>query len=134
MNMLVTFSALVFLAQLISASPVADTNVAKAIDTLKFASMATPSRQDRERRSTFEKTDGLICYNHEGSSPTIELPCDWLGGAKYCTKGTVGGNKIQSCAIEPLIDAYKKFGLEYEGCVTVGDIEFCLCTGNLCNV
>ena len=75
----------------------------------------------------------LKCYNHAESSPTIELECDWLGGAKYCTKATGAGTKIQSCAIEPLIDAYKNFGLEYEGCVTVGDIEFCLCTGNLCN-
>ena len=32
--------------------------VAKAIDTLKFASMATPQGQDRERRSTFETTKG----------------------------------------------------------------------------
>merc|ERR1712150_469323 len=79
MNKLAALSALVLLAQLITATPFAGTNEAeRAIDSLTFVSKSGPERQDRERRAAAARS-GLKCYNQEGSSARMELECDWLG-------------------------------------------------------
>merc|ERR1712226_1695333 len=87
MNKLAALSALVLLAQLINASPVAETSTERAIDSLTYLSKSGPERQDRERRAAAARS-GLKCYNQEGSSRRIELECDLLGGADYCAKVT----------------------------------------------
>merc|ERR1712025_1223482 len=63
MNKLAALSALVLLAQLINASPVAETSEAeRALDSLTFVSKSGPERQDRERRAAAARS-GLKCYN-----------------------------------------------------------------------
>merc|ERR1712025_387314 len=63
MNKLAALSALVLLAQLINASPVAETSEAeRALDSLTFVSKSGPERQDRERRTAAARS-GLKCYN-----------------------------------------------------------------------
>merc|ERR1712244_121204 len=85
MNKLAALSALVLLAQLINASPVAETSEAeRALDSLTFVSKSGPERQDRERRAAAARS-GLKCYNQEGSSRRIELECDLL--SRSCLSG-----------------------------------------------
>merc|ERR1739844_34401 len=133
MNKLAALSALVLLAQLINASPVAETSEAeRAIDSLTFVSKSGPERQDRERRAAAARS-GLKCYNQEGSSARMELECDWLGGADYCAKVTGPNVSAKTCAIEMITDAFKELSLTSSGCRTHGDYTFCLCSTNLCN-
>merc|ERR1712150_453727 len=133
MNKLAALSALVLLAQLINASPVAETSEAeRALDSLTFVSKSGPERQDRERRAAAARP-GLKCYNQEGSSRRIELECDWLGGADYCAKVTGPNVSAKTCAIDLISDAFKELNLVSAGCRTHGDFTFCLCSGSLCN-
>merc|ERR1712141_26379 len=133
MNKLAALSALVLLAQLINASPVAETSEGeRAIDSLTFVSRSGPERQDRERRAAAARS-GLKCYNQEGSSRRIELECDLLGGADYCAKVTGPNVSAKTCAIDLISDAFKELNLVSAGCRTHGDFTFCLCSGSLCN-
>merc|ERR1712095_64813 len=133
MSKLAALSALVLLAQLINASPVAETSEAeRALDSLTFVSKSGPERQDRERRAAAARS-GLKCYNQEGSSRRIELECDLLGGADYCAKVTGPNVSAKTCAIDLISDAFKELNLVSAGCRTHGDLTFCLCSGNLCN-
>merc|ERR1712018_802933 len=132
MNKLAALLALVLLAQLINASPVAETSAERAIDSLAFVSKSGPERQDRERRAAAARS-GLKCYNQEGSSRRIELECDLLGGADYCAKVTGPNVSAKTCAIDLISDAFKELNLVSAGCRTHGDFTFCLCSGNLCN-
>merc|ERR1712150_158402 len=133
MYKLAALSALVLLAQLINASPVAETSEAeRAIDSLTYVSKSGPERQDRERRAAAARS-GLKCYNQEGSSRRIELECDLLGGADYCAKVTGPNVSAKTCAIDLISDAFKELNLVSAGCRTHGDFTFCLCSGSLCN-
>merc|ERR1711894_84511 len=73
MNKLAALSALVLLAQLITASPVAETSEAeRAIDSLTFVSKSGPERQDRERRAAAARS-GL---NVSAKTCAIEMITD----------------------------------------------------------
>merc|ERR1711941_107629 len=134
MNTVAAITALVLLVQLINASPVIENSeVERAIDSLKFASMSGPERQDRERRAASAYRSGLTCYNQEGTSRRIELECDLLGGASYCAKVTGPNVSAKTCAIDMIADAFQELSLTSAGCRTHGDFTFCLCSGNLCN-
>merc|ERR1711962_1427661 len=134
MNKFVALSALVLLVQIINASPVIENSeVERAIDSLKFASMSGPERKDRERRAASAYKSGLTCYNQEGTSRRIELECDFLGGASYCAKVTGPNVSAKTCAIDMIADAFQELSLTSAGCRTHGDFTFCLCSGNLCN-